>query len=200
MQAQAIHVASADPMIIPPEVAVHEAGHLVVGLRLGLDEQGIAFRPFKPGEAAGAWCKYLGRAPDTAIIRSLAGLLAHLHLLPTTIPSHLRLAYAHSVIIDLKHPHYNSLTGEERGFLSGAKTDLEMAWSFASQVVGHNEQKALSRMRTAERKARLQVEKCAGDISKVVADIGIWAKEPDREFDAMLLYTPSRATAVIGRN
>lgn len=198
MQAQAIHVASADPITIGPEVAIHEAGHLVVGLRLGLDEQGIAFRPFRHGEAAGAWCKRLDFAPDKAIIRSLAGLLAHLYLLPATILPHLRIAYEHSVIIDVEHPHHNNLTGVEREFLSGAKTDVQMAWSYASQMVGRNEQKALGCLRAAERKARLHVKQCAEDIRRVAADIGIWAKEPDREYDVMLLYTPNRATAAIG--
>lgn len=184
-------------MKILDELATHEAGHLVVGLRIGIDEQGIAFRPPRPGEAAGAWCKDLDRHPQKAIIRSLSGLLAHIHLLPDTITPDLRRAYAHSIIIDADHPNFHELTAADRDFLSGAKTDMHMAWSYALQLKRNNQKQALSYLRNAERKARSLIAECAANISKVVNDIHLWSAEPDREDDVMLLYPSHRAKAVI---
>lgn len=184
-------------MKIPNELVTHEAGHLVVGLRIGIDEQGIAFRPPRPGEAAGAWCKDLDRHPQKAIIRSLSGLLAHIHLLPDTIAPDLRRAYAHSIIIDPDHPNFHELAAADRDFLSGSKTDMHMAWSYALQLKRNDQKQALACLRNAERKARSLIVECAASISRVVDDIYLWSAEPDREDDFMLLYPPHRAEAVI---
>lgn len=169
----------------------------MVGLRIGIDEQGIAFRPPGPGKAAGAWCKHLDRDPQKAIIRSFSGLLAHVHLLPDTIAPDLRRAYAHSIIIDPDHPNFNELAAADRDFLSGAKTDIHMSWSYALHLNRNDQKQALSCLRNAERKARSLIAECAAKISRVVDDIHLWSGEPDREDDFMLLYPLHRAKAAM---
>jgi hypothetical protein len=118
-------------MKIPNELATHEAGHLVIGLRIGIDEQGIGFRPPRPRQVAASWCKHLDRDPQKAIIRSFSGLLAHIRLLPDSIAPDLGRAYAHSIIIDPEHPNFHELAQSDREFLSGAKDDMGMSWTYA---------------------------------------------------------------------
>jgi hypothetical protein len=184
-------------MKIPNELATHEAGHLVVGLRIGIDEQGIVFRPPAPGQAAGACCKNLDRDPQKAIIRSFSGLLAHIHLLPNSIAPDLRRAYAHSIIIDTKHPNFHEIAESDREFLSGAKDDLSMAWAYALNLTRNNPKQAIACLRNAERKTRSLIIECADNISRVVDDIHLWSSESDREFDGIPLYPPNRAKAVM---
>jgi hypothetical protein len=186
-------------MKISNELATHEAGHLVIGLRIGIDEQGIVFCPPAPGQAAGAWCKNLDLYPQKAIIRSFSGLLAHIHLLQNSIAPDLQRAYAYSIIIDPEHPSFHELKEDDREFLSGAKDDMAMAWGFALKLTSNNQRKALDCLRKAELKARSLIAECGADIFRVVNDIHVWAAEPDREFDGIPLYPPNRAEKAIGK-
>jgi hypothetical protein len=184
-------------MKISNEIAIHEAGHLVVGLRIGIDEQGIAFRSPGPGQAAGAWCRHPDRNLLKAIIRSFSGLLAHIHLLPDSIAPDLRRAYAHSIIIDSEHPCFRTLAPSDREFLSGTRDDMDMAWAYALNLNGNNQKQALAYLREAERKTRSLVIESADNISRVADDIQVWSIEPDRKDDYLLLYPPHRAKAAM---
>jgi hypothetical protein len=190
-------------MKIPNELATHEAGHLVVGLRIGMDEQGILFGTLRPDEAGGAVCKHLDSDQKKAIIRSFAGLLAHIHLLPNSIAPDLRRAYMHSIIVEPNHPNFHEIAHEDRDFLSGAKTDIRMAWSFAMRLNHDNQKQSLSYLRSVEHKTRSLIVECAPNISRVVDDIHLWSAEPDRESEymkRMSLYSSHRAKAVIQKN
>jgi hypothetical protein len=181
-------------------IAVHEAGHLVIGSQIGMDEQGISFRPPTSTHGAGAWCRNLASDKEKAIIRSFSGLLAQIQLLPDSINADLRLAYNHSVIIDSSHPSFNILKVSDREFLSGAKDDVAMAWNFALKLTNNQESKALICLRNLEIQARKLVFDFAPDIARVVEDIKLWFQEPDRINDFMLLYPPQRAQAIIHKN
>ena len=187
-------------MPISKEIAVHEAGHLVIGLHLGMDEQGITFRPPTGNHGAGAWCRNLASDKEKAIIRSFSGLLAQIQVLPNSIRANLRLAYNHSVIIDSNHPSFNIVKASDREFLSGAKDDVAMAWNFALELTNNQESKALICLRNLETQARKLVFNYASDIAGVVEDIKLWFQEPDRMNDFMLLYPPQRAQAIIHKN
>lgn len=187
-------------MQLTNELVAHEAGHLVIGLLIGIDEQGIAFRPPGPGQAAGAWCKHLDRDLHKAIIRSFSGLLSHFHLIKDSIAPDLRRAYAHSIVIDPEHPNYHEINQADREFLSGAKDDIAMAWSFALRLKRKDQNKALEHLRSAENEAKALIEENATNILSVMEDIHEWSGEPDREYDFMLLYPPRRAVDVIRRS
>jgi|GEM_PF-2423026 len=182
-------------MNIPLEFATHEAGHLVVGLRIGLVEQGIVFRPVRPGEAAQA--VYTFTDPQTSLVRSFGGLLAHLHVLPDTLEPHLRLAYAHSIIFTPDHPHYNALTKDERTFLSGAQTDMALARSFAGQIMPADSASVIQRMRAAEVQARDLITASAHHISLIAADIIAFGLEPDSDEGHFVHYSVQRANELI---
>lgn len=184
-------------MPISKEIVVHEAGHLVIGLHLGMDEQGITFRPHTATHGAGAWCRNLASDKEKAIIRAFSGLLAQIHLLPDSIHANLRLAYNQSIIIDSKHPSFDILKASDLEFLSGAKDDVAMAWNFALKLTNNQESAALICLRNLEIQARKLVIDFASDIARVVEDIKQWSQEPDREHDFMLLYPHQRAQAVI---
>lgn|ERR1035437_5643480 len=187
-------------MPISKEIAVHEAGHLVIGLHLGMDEQGIAFRPLTATHGPVAWYRKLASDKEKAIIRSFSGLLAQVQLLPDSIHADLRLAYNHSIIIDSNHPSFNILKVSDREFLSGAKDDVAMAWNFALQLANNQESDALICLRNLEIQARKLVFDFAPDIARVAEDIKLWSQEPDRKYDFMLLYPHQRAQAVIHEN
>ena len=184
-------------MKISDELATHEAGHLVIGLRIGLDEQGIEFFPGKPGEAARAWWKDLDKNPRRAITRSFSGLLAQIQLQPDSIADDMRQAYEHSIIIVPDHPHFDRISPADREFLSGAKDDVGMAWARALKFKNGSEKQALAFLRKLELKTRALIAECADNILRVVEDIHLWASEPDREFEAIALYPGHRAEALL---
>lgn len=176
-------------------VAVHEAGHLVIGLILGIDEQGVVFRPLRPDEGAQAWNR---KASDRQmLVRAFAGILAHLLLLPESFPPGLKNAYNHSVIFTPQHPYFHLILPEDREFLSGAATDLAHARCIAAAMHPGDSSAADKCLMDAEREARALVQQHLPQIERVVADIHTWAAEPDRQFDVMLLYPPQRAKAMI---
>jgi hypothetical protein len=61
-------------VVIPLTISqfIHEAGHLVVGLRLGLHEQGILFVGIRPDEAAGSIYTERDRGSPMAVNASKA--------------------------------------------------------------------------------------------------------------------------------
>jgi hypothetical protein len=183
------------PITIQRDQAVHEVGHLVVGLHLGINEQGIAFRTGRRDEAAQAW--YRDATPQQLLLRSFAGILAHLTILPESLQAHLRDAYSHSVLLTPDHPHFGRLTAEEREFVSGARTDIELARNAAAAIHPKNPTAAETSLREAEKETRLIVAQQRLKILRVTNDIYAWASEPDRQFDPMLLYPPQRARNII---
>jgi len=182
-------------MNISLEVATHEAGHLVVGLRLGLQEQGVVFRPIKPGE--GAQAVFTQGNPKNSLVRCFAGLLAVLSLLPDSIKPHLRRAYNHSIIFTPDHPHYNELTVDERNHLSGASLDMELARMYSSQMQPNAAESVKRRLCEAEQEARALVLECRSLISMVAEDIVAWGTDPDTDSTPMALYPPERAKEII---
>jgi hypothetical protein len=182
-------------MKIERAFAFHEAGHLIVGLKLGLVEQGIVFRPLNPGE--GAQAVYTLDNPELSLVRCFAGLLAQLYLLPDSIEPHLRRAYTHSLIFEPDHPYFNDLTDAERDFLSGAHTDLVFARHFAAQLAPDNSAKAVEIMRASEARARDLVLASAEDISVVATDIVAFGQEPEADHPHFVLYSAERAKKLI---
>jgi hypothetical protein len=179
---------------ITEEIATHEAGHLVVGLRIGIQEQGILFAA-TGDEAAQSW--FSDRDPAKSLRRSFGGLLAHLILLPGSLEPHLRAAYEHSIIFTPDHPHYWRLTEEEREFLSGARTDMARARGYAARLHPDSAADALACLRDAEAETRALLTRHADDVSRIVADIRAWNAEPDRHDEGMPLYPPQRADGLI---
>ena len=175
--------------------AVHEVGHMVVGFKLHVDEQGIVFRTGRADEAAQAWFRHASL--EQLLVRSFAGVLAHLAVLPETLDPRLREAYSHSVIFTSDHPHFDRLTAEERDFVSGARTDLQLARDAATSMNPQDPDAAATALRDAEHQARSIVAAHTNNILRITDDIYVWAAEPDREDDFLLLYPPSRAKALI---
>jgi hypothetical protein len=178
-------------MKIEPAFPFHEGGHLVTGLRLGLTEQGIVFRPLKPGDAAHA--VYTFKDPQTSLVRCFAGLLAQLHLLPDSLEPHLVHAYTHSIIFEPDHPHFNALTDEERDFLSGARTDMIFARKFGADIVPGAPIEALELMRASEKTARHLIVSAAADIAAVAKDVVAFGSEPEAGNPHFVLYSAERA-------
>jgi hypothetical protein len=180
---------------IPKEVATHEAGHLVVGLLIGIQEQGILFAAVEPDEAAQAWFSDIDSAKS--LRRSFGGLLAQLIVLPGSLEPHLRAAYEHSIIFTPEHPHYSRVTADERDFLSGARTDMICARGHAASLHPDSPAAGLACLREAEAETRTLLTRHSDDVSCVVADILVWATEPERKDEFMPLYPPQRANKLI---
>ena len=185
-------------LTIERHVAVHEVGHLTVGLHVGIDEQGIVFRPDRHDQTAQAW--YRGVTPQQLISRSLAGILAHLIILPQTLEPHLRESYQHSVIFTPDHPFFNRLTPAERGFISGAGTDLEIAYSASMGIFPTSPGSVIKLLREVEQQTRSIIVQQRQSILRIVDDIYAWASEDDRRDDVMFLYPVQRASSLIRRN
>lgn len=184
-------------MKILPEVIVHEAGHLVVGHFLGVREDGIIFAGAQANEAAGAWYSKLDTPPlDKIIVRSFAGLLAHVHLMPETLAPQLCSAYRHSIIFTPSHPYYTRIAPKERDFLSGAHKDMEIAWDCARRLCS-NESEALASLQSLERKARALVGEHSHIIIHIAEDVKQWSNEPDRKYDGFPIYPYQQRAKVV---
>lgn len=169
---------------------------MIVGFHLGIEEQGIVFRTQRPDEAAQAYYNS-NTSNQNKLVRSFAGLHAHLALLPESIEPHLREAYRHSIVFTPAHPFYNRVSEEERTFVSGARSDLQLIASFAEIEHPGDPQAQSEAIRMAEIQARDVIANRLHDIVRVVDDIFMWAEEPEREIDPMLLYSARRAKSVI---
>jgi hypothetical protein len=186
-------------LFVEPPTIVHETGHLTVGLCLGLDEYGIGFAPPAPGHAAGAWARNLDHDPGKAVVRALAGLLAHLYVLPNTIkPDTLRDAYRRSIILTPDHPDFSNVTAEDRRRLSGAETDMNQARRMATLLHPNDEKALISCLRGAEDRARSIVNNNSNTMLKIIQDIEGWSREPERLDDALLIYPATRAKEFLG--
>ena len=178
---------------IPRHVVIHEVGHMVVGLHLGVDEQGIEFRE-SGGDLAKAWYRCAG--PEQLMMRSLAGISAHVLMVPSSLEPRIRAAYLHSVLFTPDHPHYSSLSAGELASLSGASVDLKLAHEAASKLYPHDPEKAREALRNGEDQVRIIIRKRLSDIERIANDVAIWAQEDDREYDGMF-YHVGRARALI---
>ena len=69
----------------PDEVIVHELGHLVIGVELGLPEGGIEFTENHPSEVARAYYNRSDVTPIQIIIRGLAGMYCQALCFPKSI-------------------------------------------------------------------------------------------------------------------
>lgn len=169
---------------------VHEAGHMVVGHRIGLFEQGVKFGALPPGEAAQAF--YTRGEPFLNARRGLAGLLAHMELLPETIPAPLLKEYRKSIIFDGVHPALGLVSPEDREFMSGAKDDLAFARGYAADVLGSDLSKINEKLREFEADVRNIVAANSVLILRVAEDMETWVASDDPNKNAWLFYSASR--------
>lgn len=173
---------------------VHEAGHLIVGLLIGIREQGITFR--QQNDQAGQ-AYFTIDSPEKNLRRALAGILAQLELMPGTIEPTLLEPFRISVILDDFHPSIEKIAVEDRRFCSGAKDDMEIARTQALRIVGRDQQKISECLRCHEEVVRTLIRDNRELISTVADDIETWLLEVTPETNPLMLYSPSRAKAIL---
>jgi hypothetical protein len=174
---------------------VHEAGHLVIGHRIGVFEQGITF--IRGGDEA-AQAIFTLSTPIRNLRRALAGVLAQLELVPESIePSEVRDAFQVSVILDSFHPHYARVSADERVFASGARDDLRWATQIAISRVGDDPERVSKLLRRHEKYVRNLVRKNRDAIVAIVTDIEVWAQEDIALERPTCFYSGVRAKEVI---
>ena len=165
-------------MTLKMEHFVHEAGHLVVGHVLGLSGQAVEYSPLS-SEPLKAWFK---RSDDsTTVKRSLAGLLAHLILMPETLEDRLVFAYNQSIIITPEHPSWHKLSDREREVLSGADIDMLLARESAGAHLRSKDEKQVTHyLQRVEPEVRALVQGHQDLIFCVAQGLGKWVKSEDR--------------------
>ena len=180
-------------------VYIHEAGHMVIGNALGLDEQGVEFAGVREGGAARAW--YSQDDPKKTAMRSLAGLLAHVNLMPDAIPEPLLAAYRKSIVFDDAHPAGDTISDEDKEFLSGACDDIKIARRWAESVVGTDptDMDVVDLLREIESEVRELVAQNASQILAVAKDMKTWHEHENHDDNAMMLYSPQRMNAILER-
>jgi hypothetical protein len=174
---------------------VHEAGHMIVGHRVGLREDGVKFGDLPPGEAAQAWFQggdLLSRAK-----RCLGGLLAQVELMPETIVPALLEAYRKSIVFDEAHPSCELISPEDRDFMSGAKDDLIYARAYIAQVLGSDQGAINSKLRELEVEIKTLVARNAAAISSVAEDMEVWINSDDPSKNSWLFYSASRMRDIL---
>lgn len=152
-------------------VFIHEAGHLVIGLRLGIREQGLTFYRTET-EAAQAY--FTLDTPANNLRRALAGVLAQLAIIPESIEPAVREAFRRSVILDEFHPDYDKVAEGDRAFASGARDDLNVARKAAEAMVGRDRKHVGECLRGHETEARALVAANQAAIIAVAEDVTAW--------------------------
>ena len=177
-------------------VFIHEAGHLVIGLRLGIREQGLSFYRTET-EAAQAY--FTLDTPANNLRRALAGVLAQLAIIPESIEPAVREAFSRSVILDEFHPDYDKVAEGDRDFASGARDDLNVARKAAEAMVGRDRKQVGECLRGYETEARALVAANQAAIIAVAEDITAWMETVTTDENPLLLYSPERARGILQR-
>jgi len=178
-------------------IYIHEAGHMVIGNALGLVEQGVVFAGEREGEAAQAW--YSKDDPKKIAKRSLAGLLAHVRLMPDSILEPLLAAYRESIVFDDAHPADDTISNEDKEFLSGARYDIQIARQCAESVVGTDPTKVVDLLRGIESEVRELVAQNESQISAVAEDMKAWHETENPDDNPLMIYSPLRMNAILER-
>ena len=177
-------------------VFIHEAGHLVIGLRLGIREQGLTFYRTET-EAAQAF--FTLDTPAKNLRRALAGVLAQLAIIPESIEPAVREAFRSSVILDEFHPDYDKVAEGDRAFASGARDDLNVARKAAEAMVGRDRKQVGECLRGHETEVRALVAANQAAIIAVAEDITAWMETVTTNENPLLLYSPERARGILQR-
>lgn len=144
-------------MNIDRTVIVHEAGHVLVGLDVGMREDVIAFEGARVGEGAASFSH--SDDPEKWMLRCFGGVLAEICLDPEGIDQHLLEAYGYGVILDPGHPFFDEFENRERDFLPTAWHDICDAQVWAAQLAQEHGGTAIGHLRQGERRARKIVER-----------------------------------------
>jgi hypothetical protein len=183
-------------MEIERYIVIHEVGHLVAGIHLGVEEQGICFNTGRADELAQTWYNQRSANSEQRLIRSLAGLLSHLIVCPETLSPIFRDVLNHSIIPSKNHPLLNLISDEDREYWGGARSDIDQALHCAEEICQNQLQEVEGTLRRYELETRSIIDCRRSEIIAVADDVSEWLSEPEREDDLMLLYPAPRAAAI----
>ena len=86
---------------VPPDsVLVHELGHMLVGIELGVRGASVEFLVNNSIDQARAWYSQMGLGPETIAARGIAGAVAQVKRCPDTIREPLRERLAVGTLFD----------------------------------------------------------------------------------------------------
>lgn len=177
-------------------VFIHEAGHLVIGLRLGIREQGLTFYRT---ETEAAQAHFTLDTPANNLRRALAGVLAQLAIIPESIEPAVREPFRLSIILDEFHPDHAKVAEGDRAFASGARDDLNIARKAAEALVGRDRKQVSECLRGHETEVRALVATNRAAIIAVAEDIATWMETVTTDENPLLLYSPARARGILQR-
>ena len=120
-------------MKAPLTTLIHEAGHVVIALRLGVVIPSVSF--YRDGSALADYGSNRVDSEARTTI-SLAGILSNIELTPDEINAPLLRALRFSIIFDEKDHPPGALEKEEPHFPLGADTDLHIARTIARKLLG----------------------------------------------------------------
>jgi hypothetical protein len=164
-------------------VFVHEAGHVVVGNALGALEDVVLYT----GDVDEPFRAYF-TASDLAvkIKRSLAGLLAHVEILPDSFDEPLLHAYQESIIFTPSHSFWTSLLQQRRASMSGAETDLKFAIRDTKTLlnVAEGSERIFEYLKQAESEVKRIIHDNRELVQRMANEIKFWYELDDAQKDA----------------
>jgi hypothetical protein len=180
------------------ETIVHETGHLVFGLVLGITEHGIEFVEGNADEIARARFSLKGTTPRQLIIRSLAGMYCQAVICPGSMTKDLSQRITQCELFTEAGIFGGDSKGaqlmEENGFRGDWERICNQAQSFRDKAEAVlNSQKAHEETVSLFRELALQPV-----ISAIVEDLKLWLNSDDEEVRMWLtiIYPISRARGI----
>jgi hypothetical protein len=178
------------------EVIVHELGHLLVGLEIGLIESGIEFTENDPHEVARAHYSKRNSVPEQVAIRSLAGMYSQAVCLPSSLEDELNelLLKCHlfkdSSVLAIDSPVAGMMS--RHGFIGDWKCLILQAKEFSDA-----ESPQLDGLRTAHEKLveLFGARNIQAAITALLNDVADWLETDDEELDygGWVFYPRARA-------
>jgi hypothetical protein len=175
---------------------VHEIGHMVVGLAVGIREQGVSFIK-RPREDAQAYYDRSG-PPEKLVRRSLGGILAQIEYEPDSLAGDLLEAFKKGVILDRYHPDAaTDYLGQIR-VPTQARDDLRDAMCFGARALGSGGKKLSAYLAAVEAEVREIIRARPRAIAAIVSDVEKWWEEPERKIAP--IYSAVRVRKIFDAN
>ena len=185
------------PYLSQKAVVYHETGHLVIGIRQGLDPWEILFDSPTCALTAFKPCDPIP-PPEEEAMRQLAGIITQLEFVPESISSQLREAMRESVIFGYGRPLPVGLSSIDLRYRGGGGGDMDKADQIARSIPGLDDCGVMAFLQQAEVKVRtlLSDPVVRRHIETIAQDIEVWLQ---KDFSpSKNRYHGERALSVIG--
>jgi hypothetical protein len=176
------------------EILIHEIGHTLTGLALGINEQGIELLKPGKGEAARSWYNRLKLPLHLELPRVLSGMYCQAKLCPSALDANLS-----RNLVELELFTEPSIVRDDGPLLPiMAKCGLHGDWALLTGLLAGKTDPAqrLKVARSAHKKVAYLFEKhrFAEAIPSVIHDISQWLCTPDEDlpFTRQLFYPVTR--------